>query len=157
MRVLAAVFLVAFGKKVDDDHLATLKAKDDVKDLGEGLLYKVITKGTGNEHPKANTKCSVHYEGKLLVDFMDGKDKTFDSSYKRGTPTQFAPNQVIKGWTLMLQRMVEGDKVEVYLPPSFGYGERGAGGAIPGDSALKFTIELLKIKGGGKKPKTEEL
>ena len=43
------------------------------------------------------------------------------------------------------------------MPPSFGYGERGAGGAIPGDSALKFTIELLKIKGGAKKPKGEEL
>jgi len=157
MRVIALLTIAVLGKKVDDDHLATLKAKDDVKDLGGGLLYKVVNRGTGTEHPAAGTKCSVHYEGQLLTDFMDGSTKTFDSSYARGSPTEFAPNQVIKGWTLMLQRMVEGDKVEVYLPPSFGYGERGAGGAIPGDAALKFTIELLKIKGGAKKPKGEEL
>jgi FKBP-type peptidyl-prolyl cis-trans isomerase FklB len=32
----------------------------------------------------------------------------FDSSYKRGAPTGFAPNQVIKGWTEAMQLMVEG-------------------------------------------------
>ena len=157
MRVLAFLVCLAVGKKVDDDHLATLQAKDDVKDLGEGLLYKVVTRGEGSKSPQAGTKCSVHYEGQLLTDFMKGETKTFDSSYSRGSPTQFAPNQVIKGWTMMLQRMVEGDKVEVYLPPKLAYGERGAGGAIPGDAALKFTIELIKIEGKATKDKTEEL
>ena len=30
----------------------------------------------------------------------------FDSSYDRGSPTTFAPNQVIKGWTEAMQLMV---------------------------------------------------
>jgi FKBP-type peptidyl-prolyl cis-trans isomerase FklB len=34
----------------------------------------------------------------------------FDSSYKRGRPATFAPNQVIKGWTEAMQLMDEGDK-----------------------------------------------
>jgi hypothetical protein len=34
----------------------------------------------------------------------------FDSSYKRGKPATFAPNQVIKGWTEAMQLMDVGDK-----------------------------------------------
>jgi FKBP-type peptidyl-prolyl cis-trans isomerase FklB len=37
---------------------------------------------------------------------MDGVTE-FDSSYKRGTTTKFAPNQVIKGWTEAMQLMKE--------------------------------------------------
>ena len=40
--------------------------------------------------PKASQPCSCHYEGKLT----DGS--VFDSSYKRGRPTTFAPNQVTR-------------------------------------------------------------
>lgn len=45
--------------------------------------------GTGAK-PLASTPCSCHYEGSLI----DGT--VFDSSFKRGTPSTFAPNQVIK-------------------------------------------------------------
>ncbi len=37
----------------------------------------------------------------------------FDSSYQRNSPSRFAPNQVIKGWTEAMQLMTEGDKWEV--------------------------------------------
>ena len=50
---------------------------------------------------------------------MDKDEKDwdeFDSSYKRGSPTTFAPNQVTKGWTEAMQLMVEGDKWETYIP-----------------------------------------
>ena len=61
--------------------------------LPSGLLYKVLRKGEGKAHPTVSSPCSCHYEGKLI----DGS--VFDSSYARGSPTTFAPNQVIKGWT----------------------------------------------------------
>ena len=60
------------------------------------------------EHPLVSTPCKCHYAGRLL----DGTE--FDSSYKRGQPTTFAPNQVIKGWTEAMQLMVQGDKWEMY-------------------------------------------
>merc|ERR1712178_464800 len=95
-----------------------------------------------------NTPCECHYKGTLI----DGVQ--FDSSYDRGQPTTFAPNQVIKGWTEAMQLMVEGDKWEMYIPAELAYGDRGAGGKIPGGSTLIFVMKLEKIKGQSK-PRVE--
>jgi hypothetical protein len=48
-----------------------------------------ITPGTGKT-PTIDSPCDCHYAGTLT----DGTE--FDSSYKRGAPLTFAPNQVIK-------------------------------------------------------------
>ena len=80
---------------------------------------------------------------------MDGTE--FDSSYKRGQPTTFAPNQVIKGWTEAMQLMGEGDKWELYIPSELAYGDSKRGQFITPGAVLVFTIEILKIK-GNKKP-----
>ena len=77
---------------------------------GSGLLYRVIEEGSGSgKTPKASTPCECHYKGTTI----DGSE--FDSSYKRGKPTTFAPNQVIKGWTEAMQLMKEGDTWELYV------------------------------------------
>jgi len=122
-------------------YLASKGKEDDVVTLPSGLLYKEIRAGTGKS-PKINSPCECHYSGTLI----DGTE--FDSSYKRGEPLTFAPNQVIKGWTEAMQLMKEGGKWELYIPPDLGYGDRGAGGMIPGGAVLVFTLELLKVNGG---------
>ena len=97
-----------------DPGLAFLEAngkKDGVITLKSGLQYKVLKEGGGMEHPKVDSPCECHYAGQLL------SGEEFDSSYKRGTPTTFAPNQVIKGWTEAMQLMVQGDKWEMCKPP----------------------------------------
>eukprot|EP00970_Alexandrium_tamarense_P005202 scaffold845_cov199-Alexandrium_tamarense.AAC.15 len=63
------------------------------------------------------------------------------------TESQFAPNQVIRGWTEAMQLMKEGAKWELYIPSELGYGDQGAGGVIPGGAVLVFTLELLKVNG----------
>ena len=90
--------------------------------LASGLQYKVLREGHGDAHPKAGTSCECHYEGRTAQNYPDGE--TFDSSYKRGSPTSFAPNQVIKGWTEAMQLMVEGDKWEMYIPSELGCAAR---------------------------------
>merc|ERR1712078_914976 len=122
--------------------------EDGVVKLDSGLMYKVLKKGDGKFHPTKDSPCDCHYAGTLI----DGTE--FDSSYKRGKPTTFAPKQVIKGWTEAMQLMVEGDKWEMYIPSELAYGDRGAGGAIPGKAALVFRMEIVTIK-GGKVPKTD--
>lgn len=112
--------------------------------LASGMQYKVLRAGGGDAHPLVSTPCECHYEGTLI----DGTK--FDSSYDRGSPTTFAPNQVIKGWTEAMQLMVEGDKWELFIPSDLAYGDRGSPPKIPGKSVLKFIIEIVKIKGDTK-------
>ncbi|KAL3764177.1 hypothetical protein ACHAWU_003989 [Discostella pseudostelligera] len=141
---LASCLLFVGVAATDEAGTAYLeeKSKDpDVVTLPSGLRYKVLEKGQGAFHPKANSPCLCHYAGTLI----DGTE--FDSSYSRGSPTTFAPNQVIKGWTEAMQLMVEGDKWELYIPSDMAYGDRGSPPKIPGDSALVFTIEMIEIQG----------
>eukprot|EP00929_Paragymnodinium_shiwhaense_P120920 TRINITY_DN929_c0_g2_i1.p1 TRINITY_DN929_c0_g2~~TRINITY_DN929_c0_g2_i1.p1 ORF type:complete len:159 (+),score=60.90 TRINITY_DN929_c0_g2_i1:74-550(+) len=149
--ILALLSCSYLGHATDEAGTKFLEEKEKeegVSKLPSGLLYKVLKKGDGKEHPTADSPCDCHYAGTLI----DGKE--FDSSYKRGKPTTFAPNQVIKGWTEAMQKMVEGDKWEMYIPSDLAYGDRGAGGVIPGKAALVFQMELIKIK-GKKVPKSE--
>jgi FKBP-type peptidyl-prolyl cis-trans isomerase FklB len=113
-----------------------------VLNLCVGLLMTdtELRAGTGKT-PTIDSPCDCHYAGTLI----DGTE--FDSSYKRGQPLSFAPNQVIKGWTEAMQLMKEGGKWELYIPSELAYGDSGAGGAIPGGAALIFTLELLDVKG----------
>merc|ERR1719195_1062884 len=99
------------------------KGKEDgVVTLPSGLLYKVVktseTPEAERKYPLVNSPCECHYAGTLI----DGTE--FDSSYSRGTPSTFAPNQVIKGWTEAMQLMAEGDKWELYIPSELAYGDR---------------------------------
>lgn len=130
------------------EFLEKNKGSPGVVTRPSGLQYKILKTGQGASHPLPSTPCKCHYEGRTAGNHPNGV--TFDSSYSRGSPTTFAPNQVIKGWTEAMQLMVEGDKWELYIPAELGYGAQGAaGGKIgPGD-VLVFTLELIEIMGDG--------
>lgn len=127
------------AQQSNQQYLQQHATQEGVISLASGLQYKVLAKGDGAS-PSATDTVTVHYRGTLL----DGTE--FDSSYKRGEPASFPVNRVIAGWTEALQLMREGDKWELTIPPELGYGSRGAGSAIPGDSVLVFEVELLKAK-----------
>jgi FKBP-type peptidyl-prolyl cis-trans isomerase FklB len=135
------VAVVAAGSNKEGLAFLLKKEKEDgVTKMSTGLIYKELTKGTGKT-PTADSPCACHYSGTLI----DGTE--FDSSYKRGQPTTFAPNQFIKGWTEAMQLMQEGGKWELYIPSELAYGDRGAGGRIPGGAVLIFILELIEVKG----------
>ncbi len=52
---------------------------------------------------------------------------------------------MIPGWTEGLQLMKENGKAVFYIPSALAYGEQGAPGAIPPNSDLIFTVELIKV------------
>lgn len=120
------------------------KKKPGIIALPNGLQYEVMKSGNGGSKPKAVDTVRVNYRGTLT----DGTE--FDNSYKRGEPAEFPLNGVIRGWTEILQLMSVGDSWKVYIPSELGYGERGAGGAIPGNATLIFEIDLLDIKPASK-------
>jgi FKBP-type peptidyl-prolyl cis-trans isomerase FklB len=123
--------------------LAAKEKEEGVVKRPSGLLYKELREGTGKS-PAIDSPTKCHYEGRL----MDGT--VFDSSYKRGRPATFRPNQVIKGWTEAMQMMQEGGKWELYLPSELAYGDRGAGKDIPPGAVLIFTLEMLEVMDGPK-------
>jgi FKBP-type peptidyl-prolyl cis-trans isomerase FklB len=141
LSLLLSPFLVSAG--TNEEGLAFLKEnkdKEGVVELPSGLQYKIVKKGTGAFHPAVSSPCLCHYEGTLI----DGTK--FDSSYDRGDPTTFAPNQVIKGWTEAMQLMTVGDKWELYIPSDLGYGDSGSPPKIPGGAVLIFTMEIIEIQ-----------
>lgn len=120
----------------------------DAQKTASGLASKVLQAGTGDQKPAAADTVTVHYSGWTT----DGK--LFDSSVKRGQPTSFPLNGVIKGWTEGLQLMVEGEKRRFWIPAALAYGENPGGGRPGG--LLVFDVELLKIKQAPKPPATPE-
>merc|ERR1719460_560772 len=143
---LASLSAVVATNAAGTAFLAANKLQDGVVELPSGLQYKVLRKGEGTDHPTVNSPCECHYEGRTAANYPDGPE--FDSSYKRGSTTSFAPNQVIKGWTEAMQLMVEGDKWEMYIPSELGYGDSGSPPKIGGGDVLVFTMEIIKINGG---------
>jgi FKBP-type peptidyl-prolyl cis-trans isomerase FklB len=119
--------------------LADKSTEEGIFKTKSGLLYEVITPGTGTK-PNASNKVKVHYEGSTI----DGN--IFDSSYKRGEPIEFGLGQVIKGWTEGLQLMSPGAKYKLYIPQDLGYGPKGTGDKIPPFATLIFTVELISFQ-----------
>jgi len=122
-----------------DDVIGKAAAESGAVKTDSGMVYRSLTEGKGAS-PKATDIVQVHYKGT----FPDGKE--FDSSYKRGQPTEFPLNGVIKCWTEGVQRMKVGGKAKLTCPPSLAYGEKGAGGVIPPNATLQFEVELISIK-----------
>ncbi|MET0287881.1 MAG: FKBP-type peptidyl-prolyl cis-trans isomerase [Polyangiales bacterium] len=111
-------------------------APKDAQKTASGLFSKVLTKGTGTDHPSETSLVKVDYSGWTT----DGK--MFDSSVTRGQPAEFPLNGVIKGWTEGVQLMVVGETRRFWIPEELAYGGR------PGAPAgmLVFDVTLLEIK-----------
>jgi peptidylprolyl isomerase len=103
-----------------------------------GLKYSDLVVGTG-ENPRPGQMVTVHYTGTLE------NGTKFDSSVDRGQPFTFqiGAGRVIKGWDEGVMTMKVGGKRRLIIPPSLGYGARGAGGVIPPNATLIFEVELL--------------
>ncbi len=124
--------------------LVGCESKDKTEKLvlmPSGLQYVDMVIGTGAS-PTIGSRVSVHYTGWLEDGTM------FDSSKKRDKPFIFTlgQGQVIKGWDEGVASMKVGGKRKLIIPSKLGYGEYGAGDAIPPNAILIFEIELLKIK-----------
>lgn len=117
-----------------DDYIAT----------ESGMKYKVLKEGTGAT-PQPGQTVLAHYTG-----WLNGFDseKKFDSSRDRNRPFSFAvgTGRVIRGWDESFLSMSVGERRRIILPPRLAYGDRGAGGVIPGGATLYFDVELLKIQ-----------
>ena len=111
-------------------------------------LIKTDTRvGTGTE-AVTGRNVSVHYTGWLYNEAApDHHGAKFDSSRDRNEPFKFplGAGQVIRGWDEGVAGMKVGGQRTLIIPPSLGYGARGAGGVIPPNATLVFDVELLGV------------
>jgi FKBP-type peptidyl-prolyl cis-trans isomerase FkpA len=107
-----------------------------------------VKQGTGAEAATGKAVI-VHYTGWLYDPAKpEGKGTKFDSSRDRQVPFGFilGAGKVIKGWDQGVVGMKVGGQRTLIIPPSYGYGERGAGGVIPPNATLIFDVELIEVK-----------
>ncbi len=106
------------------------------------LEIETLEQGEGDQEVKSGDTITVHYTGTL----QDGTK--FDSSLDRGDPFTFTIGigQVIQGWEQGILGMKINEKRRLTIPPELGYGENGAGDAIPPNAVLIFEVELISIE-----------
>lgn len=102
-----------------------------------GLRFETLTPGTG-PRPQMGDTVLVTYEGRLTNGTL------FDSSAQ---PVPMVVGQLIPGFDEGLMLMNKGGRYRLRIPPQLGYGEAGAGGVIPPNAELDFTVALVDIGG----------
>lgn len=140
-------------KAENEAFMADVRQRPDVHELRCGVCYRVVRPAPDpsaepderrrrrlETTPGPRTVVTVHYTGRLI------NGRRFDSSRRgAGTPVAFRVNELITGWQVALVQMHIGEVWELYVPAEAGYGSRGAGRDIPGDSTLIFELELLDL------------
>jgi len=104
------------------------------------LVVQPLITGTGPV-VQAGQTITVHYTGVVW-----DTGKVFDSSWKSGTPAQFAigTGNVIAGWDEGLVGQTVGSQVLLVVPPDKGYGAAGQSNAgIKGTDTLVFVVDIL--------------
>jgi FKBP-type peptidyl-prolyl cis-trans isomerase len=115
------------------------RSKKGILETNSGIQYKILRNGKG-AYPSATSRVKVNYKGSM----HSGEE--FDSSYKRGQPSEFGLNQVIPGWTEGIQLMRPGSKFIFYIPQELAYGANpDPRSGIKPYSLLIFEVELLEI------------
>jgi FKBP-type peptidyl-prolyl cis-trans isomerase len=122
--------------------LAQRHGADGWRVTPSGLRWRRVAGDGAGARPGPTDQVTVHYVGT----FADGSE--FDSSIRRGEPTSFPLNRVIKGWQEGVALMGIGDTVELAIPWQLAYGAEGKG-PIPGGATLLFTVELLGVEPAG--------
>ncbi len=124
---------------IGKEFLEKAAAEQGAHKTASGMVYMTTREGAGTS-PKPTDTVKVNYRGMLI----DGKE--FDSSYKRGKPTEFRLDGVIQCWTEGLQKMKPGGASKFVCPAALAYGDTGAGDLILPGSTLVFEVELLEVK-----------
>ncbi len=137
---------------VDTNKVATAEEIANLKDSLEkynidaiqhpsGIFYKIINPGSGGIVSNLCTQVSATYWG----GFFDGR--SFDQS---ATPLTFTLGATIVGWHKGIPLVKEGGEIEIYIPPSLGYGnedmkDNNGVVVIPKNSYLVFKVKVVRF------------
>ncbi len=150
--LLPIIMLYACGKSSDyggcpstggiptATEIADLKAYITTKNItatedSRGFYYQISNPGYGLAAPTTSSTVQVKYRGT----FTDGT--AFDST-KAGESAIFQLSGTVLGFQYGIPLIKKTGVIDLYLPPSLGYGCAGRGN-IPGNAILIFHVELI--------------
>jgi len=150
--VLPVIVLFACGKSSDYGNcpstggiptaaeMADLKAYLTLKSItatedSRGFYYNIINPGYGDFYPTSSSTVQAKYRGTLT-------DGTVFDSTQTGKTAIFSLSAVVLGWQYGVPLIKKTGIIDLYLPPSLGYG-CSASGKIPASSILIFRVELV--------------
>ncbi|MEU6508126.1 FKBP-type peptidyl-prolyl cis-trans isomerase [Streptomyces sp. NPDC046942] len=115
-----------------------------------------VAKGTGEPSKNLAVKTVIAGSGRTVAenDFIQANylgqiwdtAKVFDNSYDRKSPLvmQLAQGSIIDGWRYALTGKKTGSRIQIAVPPTWGYGTSGnAQAGIKGTDTLVFVIDLI--------------
>ncbi len=100
-----------------------------------GLGLRILNPGEGRQ-PGLSDTIRIIYKGTT-------KDGTVFDQAKE--PAEFTLGRLVPGMATGLQELRPGGSMELFIPPSLGYGNRQIAG-IPAGSGLIFEVTLVEIK-----------
>jgi len=172
--LIFSVLIVSFSacsksdKDIDEWRDANIAAYDVITKNSEykalqtqtgptGVYYKVITSGSGTEHPMQTSKVKIlykgtYYDGSIFDPGTSGTDIPVEIGLN-GEIVVYGttyPNTVIaRGLSFAIQNMVVGDKWEIWIPYYLGFGVAGLyyyqTTIIKGYTTLIYEVELVSI------------
>lgn len=108
--------------------------------VADDLYTKDLVLGTGIQAARGHV-LRVRYTGWLKNGVQ------FDSNQSAGYgPFTLGNGEVIAGWDLGIVGMRVGGTRQLVIGSTYGYGDAGSGGRIPGGATLVFIVELVSAQ-----------
>ncbi|MCL7428728.1 FKBP-type peptidyl-prolyl cis-trans isomerase [Streptomyces sp. YS415] len=126
---------ITAGTKLGEKPTIAKGSGDPSKDLA----VKTVIAGNGGTVAE-NDYVQANYLGQVWA-----TAKVFDNSYDRKTPLviQLAQGSIIDGWRYALAGKKVGSRVQMAVPPTWGYGTQGNSQAgIKGTDTLVFVVDV---------------
>ncbi len=151
LAVFSLAMLVACGDRDDAPDTAAVSVDCPVADetgtihIAPGLSARVLETGYGRVAVDGDYADTNVWLWHLDESADDRRGQFVWESGENVFQFQLGSGQVIKGWDLGVPCMLVGETRELVVAPELAYGAAGRGDAIPPNTPLIFTIELLKL------------
>lgn len=157
--IVSAMILAACSRPAEEGVAEEAAAEADVPvkvdcpaadesgniEIAPGLSAKIIKTGYGRAAVKGDYADTNVWLWQLDESAEDRHGQFVWESGANVFQFQLGAGQVIKGWDLGVPCMLEGETRELVVASDLAYGAAGRGSAIPPNTPLIFTIELLKL------------